>query len=443
MTASLHTTTDGAPVPERGPAEHGDGVGESVAGASAERADTRAPVLLGVVVVPDAFDGATPLLGLSPLLRHALAMQAAGCSRVVLVGSVLGASVPPDPRLSIPVGVRPSKAGDTSGVFETATPFDVALIVRADVTTHRLVPPRIAKQAALGPSGAVRIGDAHAGYYAATADRTFAIVAELGAGHDAAVDRSLELVLGVSAEFVVRANTKAERRNATWKHLVSLRKPQSGYFERLYMRPMSMFITWPLANTRVTPNQMSLVTFALGIASAVMVGMPDTRWNVAGAFVHLFMRVVDCVDGELSRLRYQGSKLGAWLDSICDGISMAAFVFAIGYRLDALDSPYAYVGYFGAVAWMGVQLLEWRGAYLADTGGSVQTIEWGHRAKEQTFFERFVARFELLMRIDAISTYYGVLVMVGAFAPLVVLHSVMSVAAIAYYVGQLGKISRA
>jgi len=376
-------------------------------------------------VVPDSFDSDRPMLGLSPLLRHALAMQAAGCELVVLQGRPH--SLPPDARLRIPISTEIPEHG-------------AALVVRADVTTHRTVPPRLAAETLEGSEGTLRAGDDDAGYFHCRGDRTAALAAGLAQGHRAPFDRAVPLLLGVSAEFVVRCDTESARRSATWKHLVSLRKPTSGYFERLYMRPLSLFITWPLAGTRVTPNAMSLVTFALGMGSAAMVAIPDVRWNIAGALTHLFMRVVDCVDGELSRLRYQGSAFGAWLDSICDGISMAAFVFAVGYRLSTLGSPYAVVGYVGAAVWMLVQLLEWRGVYLAGTGGSVQAIEWGHRAKEPSLLEKFVGRIELLLRMDAISTYYGVMVIVGALVPIVVVHTVVSSLAALYYVVQLRKL---
>lgn len=380
---------------------------------------------IGVILTPTGFDASYELLGLSLLLRHALALQSAGCERLVLLGAA--PALAPDERLRIPYGTELGA-------------HTHALVVRSDVTTHRSVPPRLAK-IALAPSGeTIRAGDDVAGFYACTGDRTASLVAALGASSGATFDRSIPLLDGVSAEFVVPIRDPRERLQAKWKHLVSLRKATSGYFERLYMRPLSLFMTWPLASTRVTPNAMSLVTFAFGLASAAMMAVPGEGWAIAGALTHLFMRVVDCIDGELARLRYQGSALGAWLDSICDGISMAAFVAAIGYRLDQAGSPYGVVGYVGAAAWMLVQLLEWRGAYLADTGGSVQTIEWGHRAENPSFVERFVARIELLLRMDAISTYYGVAILLGAFVPLVVVHTILATSAAAYYLTQLRKL---
>jgi phosphatidylglycerophosphate synthase len=381
---------------------------------------------LGVVVVPAGVDVGVELLGLELLTRHALALQSAGCGAVVVLGE--DTKDVADARLHVPV-------------HRVLVPHEHALVVRADVTTHRTVPPRMAHELELEPGEVARAGDDAAAVYACGADRTGEVARALLDATAAPFDRAFPLLGGVSAEFVVPSASHAARRRASWKHLVSLRKSTSGYFERLYMRPLSMFITWPLASTRVSPNAMSVVTFVIGIASAVMVGMPSTSWNVAGALVHLFMRIVDCVDGELARLRYQGSSLGAWLDSIFDGIAMAAFVGAVGYRLDGLGSPYAVVGYAGAAVWMGVQLLEWRAAWVSQTGGTVQTIEWGHRKAEPSPFERFVAKIELLLRMDAISTYYAVGVIFGLLEALVVIHTVIATVAVLYYVGQVRKLA--
>lgn len=374
---------------------------------------------LGVVVVPEGFSDSPTVGGLSPILRHALAFQAAGVDAVVVVEG----TIPEDPRLRIPV-------------LAALRPHARALLARADVTSHRDVPRHLAEAADLVAHEVVAIGDGDARLFACQGSRTAELADSLRRGAPIASTSSLTLRGGVSPEFVVHARDDEERRRATRALLLSLRKPTSGYFERLYMRPLSMHLTHALLGTSVTPNQVTGITFALGLYSAYLVGVPDEGANRAGALVHLAMRVVDCVDGELARLRYQGSRLGSWLDTVGDAVAMTAFVAAIGHRLEGVGSPYATWAYVGAVAWVVVQLFQWRAAYVTDTGGTVQTIAWGHRAAVTNALERFVARVELLLRIDAISTYYGLLVLAGAYAPLAVGHTVVSIAAIAYYATQ-------
>ena len=43
--------------------------------------------------------------------------------------------------------------------------------------------------------------------------------------------------------------------------------------------------------------------------------------------------ILDSVDGELARLRFQYSKLGQWLDNLSDDIVDNAFIAAVGYGL--------------------------------------------------------------------------------------------------------------
>src|SRR5690606_38570039 len=121
---------------------------------------------VGVVVSPPGFDARAELLGLDLLTRHLLALQSAGCDTLTVLGEE--GPLPRDARLRVPVS-------------RDIAPHARALIVRADVTSHRSVPPRMAKEAELGPGEVVRAGGDEAALFLSASARTAEVVEALGA----------------------------------------------------------------------------------------------------------------------------------------------------------------------------------------------------------------------------------------------------------------------
>ncbi|MCA9532011.1 MAG: CDP-alcohol phosphatidyltransferase family protein, partial [Myxococcales bacterium] len=242
-------------------------------------------------------------------------------------------------------------------------------------------------------------------------------------------------------QFLVAAATPAERRASARLHLRSLIKPTSGAFERFYMRPISLRITRLLMRTRVTPNAVSWATLALAFISAGLVASPSRGAVVAGGLLHMFMRVVDCVDGELARLRYQGSTFGAWLDTVGDGIGIAAFIAGVTVQVAVVQGhpELLWVGLLGVAAWLFVQAVQVAAALTTGAAGTFQVIEWGHRKPtgDRSLVERVTGSLELLLRIDALSTYYGLAVILGAYRTLLVAHTTLTVLAAGYFGRQL------
>jgi phosphatidylglycerophosphate synthase len=401
-------------------------------GPIAESARSLQLTLLGVVVVPRGFEVHGQIGGLPPLLRAALAFQAAGVETVAFIGERL--QLPEDARLRTPVVA----VNDVSALPGHAW----SLVVRADVTAHRGLPVRLAAllreraQACMAGEGAAVIA-------AAPAALTAQVVGDLADERTPGLTQVPLEGSGPFAEFVVPARSADDRKRATELHLTSLRKPTGGVLENLYMRPLSKQLTRMLSATSVTPNAMSIVTLAIALLAAVFVALPDRGYVVLGGLLHIWMRVVDCVDGELARLRYQSSRLGEWLDTIGDGVGMAAFIAGVTVHVARSDPAMIAVGITGVVAWTLVQSLQVSAALISGGTGTFHRIEWGHRAPKKSVVERFVAKIEMLLRIDAISTYYGLAVIAGAMRPLLWGHAAMSVVALAYFAAQVLKLRAA
>lgn len=121
---------------------------------------------------------------------------------------------------------------------------------------------------------------------------------------------------------------------------------------RLLSRPFSKKMTRLFLNTKITPNQITFFSFAMGLGSAICFARGTYPMNVLGGLLLLFSTWVDGADGEIARLKFMESELGGKLDIICDNI-VHFFVFgAIGWGVSKTtgDDTYLYLGGLAAFA---------------------------------------------------------------------------------------------
>jgi phosphatidylglycerophosphate synthase len=111
-------------------------------------------------------------------------------------------------------------------------------------------------------------------------------------------------------------------------------KPNDIFWNRFVARPLAAPVVALLERTRVTPNQVTLASLALFVASAaLLVALPDHRGLVIAVVVLELSYVLDCVDGQLARLRGSSSPIGAHLDFLMDELKAFLLVAAAGARL--------------------------------------------------------------------------------------------------------------
>ena len=122
----------------------------------------------------------------------------------------------------------------------------------------------------------------------------------------------------------------------------------------LYARTVTFFfstrIVWLLSVTNVTPNTISYLSLFCGLASAYFILEPAVAPNLMWSAVLLeIYYILDCVDGQLSRLRQNQTKTGAFLDTIITYLVQSALYFALGIGL-FYDTGKFYFVLLGAVA---------------------------------------------------------------------------------------------
>jgi phosphatidylglycerophosphate synthase len=106
---------------------------------------------------------------------------------------------------------------------------------------------------------------------------------------------------------------------------------RAGVQMRILMPRLSVHVTrWLLAHSRVSPNQITIVSLVVGLGAAAAFAATDP-WVVAAGLLAFHAHVLlDYVDGEVARCRGQTSVRGAYLDLITDRVTFPLLIFCAG-----------------------------------------------------------------------------------------------------------------
>ncbi|MFI5326575.1 MAG: CDP-alcohol phosphatidyltransferase family protein [Candidatus Rokuibacteriota bacterium] len=100
--------------------------------------------------------------------------------------------------------------------------------------------------------------------------------------------------------------------------------------DRYLHRRGSRWISGLLVRTPVAPNHVSLVSLAIGLVAIWCFWHATAASALLGVVVYALACIVDHADGEIARLTFQESHLGANLDWTIDTIIHVGIVFGIG-----------------------------------------------------------------------------------------------------------------
>ncbi len=112
-----------------------------------------------------------------------------------------------------------------------------------------------------------------------------------------------------------------------------------GFYSTFVVRRLSKPLTRLALRLGWTPNAITLLSFAIGLAAAASFAQGDRAMLVLGAVLLQVSLVVDCVDGEVARATRRFSALGAWLDASTDRVKefLAYAGLAIGAARSGVD----------------------------------------------------------------------------------------------------------
>lgn len=127
------------------------------------------------------------------------------------------------------------------------------------------------------------------------------------------------------------AVTKDERKAATRYLFKLIWKPeQDGFLSYHLFRPVAYPITRLFLPTPVSPNGITAIVAILALGGCVIVAGASYEAAVIGSILQHVAGYFDCTDGEIARLRHEGSKFGMWFDTLTDEATTVAYMVCIG-----------------------------------------------------------------------------------------------------------------
>jgi phosphatidylglycerophosphate synthase len=118
----------------------------------------------------------------------------------------------------------------------------------------------------------------------------------------------------------------------------------------LYMRHLSIYATWVLAKTPISPNQVTGLMIVCGVAAGAVLALPGFWAALAAAVLIQLYLLLDCSDGELARWTGRTSIAGIYLDRVGHYLAEAALLIGLGFRAsEALPDWYTILGFAAAL----------------------------------------------------------------------------------------------
>jgi phosphatidylglycerophosphate synthase len=102
-----------------------------------------------------------------------------------------------------------------------------------------------------------------------------------------------------------------------------------GVMARIFDRKISWRLSYRLANTAVTPNQVTIANTAFGMFIAWMFAQPGYWLPLLASLMFVVSITLDGVDGELARLKMAETTAGARLDALTDNLVHIAIFLGI------------------------------------------------------------------------------------------------------------------
>lgn len=97
----------------------------------------------------------------------------------------------------------------------------------------------------------------------------------------------------------------------------------------LIYRPLAFLLVVSVYKTKIKPDHLTLAAMFMGIVAGICYSFGTKEGCIAGALCYLLFNILDCSDGQLARIKKNGSSIGRLLDGIADYIAAIAVYFGI------------------------------------------------------------------------------------------------------------------
>lgn len=113
-------------------------------------------------------------------------------------------------------------------------------------------------------------------------------------------------------------------------------------FDLVFYRPLAFLFVRAVYKTDFTPNGISKAAIFMGLIAGCFYSLGQHVYFKTGALFYLLFNILDCSDGQLARLKKNGTPVGRIIDGISDYIAAIAVYIgiAVGFTLKTSNPPY-------------------------------------------------------------------------------------------------------
>jgi hypothetical protein len=104
-------------------------------------------------------------------------------------------------------------------------------------------------------------------------------------------------------------------------------------FDLVIYRPVAFLFVKATYGTNLTPNQTSVVAMLFGVCAGISFGFGTDAAIRLGALLYLAANILDCADGQIARLKKNGTKVGRIVDGFIDYVVSTAIFLGIAIGL--------------------------------------------------------------------------------------------------------------
>jgi phosphatidylglycerophosphate synthase len=114
------------------------------------------------------------------------------------------------------------------------------------------------------------------------------------------------------------------------EYKASLKMPEvEEVIDLILYRPLAFLLVISIYHTKIKPDHLTLAAMTMGIAGGCLYSFGTHSTCIIGAIFYILFNILDCSDGQLARIKRNGSSIGRLLDGIADYIAAIAVYIGI------------------------------------------------------------------------------------------------------------------
>jgi len=116
-------------------------------------------------------------------------------------------------------------------------------------------------------------------------------------------------------------------------------------FDLILFRPVSFVFVKLIYNTNITPNHISIVAMIIGVIAGLTFSFGTHTYFIIASILYFTSNTLDCADGQLARLKKNGTLLGRAIDGFIDYVVSTTIYICLGVAVAKMTGS-GWYGFF-------------------------------------------------------------------------------------------------